>query len=31
MNHQIGFIGGGNMAQAIIAGLLKAGDHPVIF
>lgn len=25
MNHQIGFIGGGNMAQAIIAGLLRSG------
>ena len=25
MNHQIGLIGGGNMAQAIIAGLLKSG------
>ena len=25
MNHQIGLIGGGNMAQAIIAGLLKNG------
>ena len=25
MNHQIGFIGGGNMAQAIVAGLLNDG------
>ena len=25
MNHQIGLIGGGNMAQAIIAELLKSG------
>jgi len=25
MNHQIGFIGGGNMAQAIVAGLLNGG------
>ena len=25
MNHQIGFIGGGNMAQAIVAGLLNSG------
>ena len=24
MNHHIGFIGGGNMAQAIITGLLKS-------
>jgi pyrroline-5-carboxylate reductase len=28
MNHQIGLIGGGNMAQAIIAGLLKSGRSP---